>query len=285
MMPTPDTERQAIRNWQQFNERVRHFESLPRIRFNTAIRSATSDTTLVHGEDGTLFVDTSGGVVTVTLPASTNQAGRIFIVTDSGGSAGTDAITVDTTGAETIDGAASLDIDSDFGHFQLQTNGSDWFTIAGGGAGANGTIVGIEVPPTTAAWQDLVVPDTVGDGTGAFATGITGSNGITYYVNWATNSGLAAGSLAPANATWAIFILRVIDSVGTDNIRMLISPRAAEDPPTIDGFAMKPNVTGCVQNVFVPIGTTQTTAFRSLGPGGSFLSQSWQVRLRGYVLG
>lgn len=273
----------AIKNWQAMRERLRHLESLPRLRFSTAIRTISSDTTLVHGEDGTLFVDTSGGVVTVTLPASTNQGGRIFIVDDGGGSASTNAITVDTTGAETIDGAASLTIVTDFGHLQLQTDGSDWFTVAGGAGGAS-TIQGIQVPPTTAAWQDLVVPDTVGDGTGAAATGISGSNGITYYLNFAVNSGLAAGSLAPSGAIFAFGTMRIVDTVGIDNVRLLVAPRTAEDPPTIDVFAMKPNVTGAVQNLFLPIGTTQTWSFRSLGPGGSFLSQSWQFRLQGYVI-
>ena len=124
----PSIEQAARNNWQRLLERVRHLESLPRSRFSTAVRRSIVDTTLVHGEDGTLFADTSGGVITVTLPSGANQGGRIFIVKDFG-NATANTVTIDTTGAETIDGAASVTIAEDYGVFRFQTDGDNWFTI------------------------------------------------------------------------------------------------------------------------------------------------------------
>ena len=60
------------------------------------------------------------GACTVTLPAVT--------ILDTGGNAQTNAISIDTAGADTIKGDASTTIDFDYGALTLVSNGADfWF--------------------------------------------------------------------------------------------------------------------------------------------------------------
>jgi hypothetical protein len=55
--------------------------------------------------------------------------GRRWTIKDESGSAGTYAITVSTEGAETIDGAATISINSNYGSVTLYSNGSNLFII------------------------------------------------------------------------------------------------------------------------------------------------------------
>lgn len=73
--------------------------------------------------------DTSGGVLTVTLASSMVAAGAWIIVNDEGGSAGGNAITIDTEGSETIDGGSSITIGTNNGTAKVYSNGTNWFTF------------------------------------------------------------------------------------------------------------------------------------------------------------
>lgn len=87
---------------------------------------ATANTTV--SDQGIIqAVDTSGGTVTVTLASAMVEDGAEIIVKDEGGNAGTNAITVDTEGGETIDGNASITIGADYGRRRLYSDGTDWF--------------------------------------------------------------------------------------------------------------------------------------------------------------
>lgn len=79
--------------------------------------------------DGTLFADTSGGVVTVNLPTAVNLAGRIFIVTDIGNAAANN-VTIAPQVGETISGSGSVTMTSNYQSIMVQSNGSDWFIVA-----------------------------------------------------------------------------------------------------------------------------------------------------------
>ena len=74
----------------------------------------------------THLIDTSGGTATVTLPSPTTDA---YIVIKDEGNANTNNITINTPGAETIDGSASLIIDSDYGSVILVSDGTNWFIL------------------------------------------------------------------------------------------------------------------------------------------------------------
>jgi hypothetical protein len=66
---------------------------------------------------------------TATLPTSVGVKGKIYIVKDEAGLAGTQNITIATTSAQTIDGAATKVINTNFGVFRLYSNGTNWFTF------------------------------------------------------------------------------------------------------------------------------------------------------------
>jgi hypothetical protein len=73
----------------------------------------------------THLINTSGGTATVTLPAPSTD---VFIrVKDISGNANTNNITVNPNAAETIDGSASLILDSDYGSVVLVSDGTNWF--------------------------------------------------------------------------------------------------------------------------------------------------------------
>ena len=87
------------------------------------LHSISSDTSLGQGHF-LVKVDTSGGAVTVTLPSSM-PTGKVFVIKDAGSGA-TNNITIATAGSETIDGAASIAILSDYGAANLMYDGSNY---------------------------------------------------------------------------------------------------------------------------------------------------------------
>lgn len=67
---------------------------------------------------------------TVTLATADAKAGRVVVVKDESGGAGSqNAITIDTEGGETIDGAGSTSISTDHGSVRLYSDGTNWFTF------------------------------------------------------------------------------------------------------------------------------------------------------------
>lgn len=104
----------------------------------TAIDSADSPYTL-REVDEVLLVDTSGGAVTVTLPADGGpKTGRALRVIDSTRSFATNACTLDGN-TKTINGAATLVLNTTDGGTEIVWNGTTWSRDAVGAATLNGT--------------------------------------------------------------------------------------------------------------------------------------------------
>ena len=69
----------------------------------------------------------TGGGDTLTLPAIAGvTTGQTFIIKDERGGAGTDNITIDGNGAETIDGAATAVLSTNYGAVNVYYNGTEW---------------------------------------------------------------------------------------------------------------------------------------------------------------
>lgn len=95
----------------------------------TGIVSKTANYTAT-ANDGTIEVDASGGAVTITLPAVSGLGGRIYVVkkTDSSGN----AVTVDANASETMDGATTVSLASQWSACVIQANtaGTAWLKLA-----------------------------------------------------------------------------------------------------------------------------------------------------------
>jgi hypothetical protein len=81
----------------------------------------------VDFDDGIVSVDTSGGPVTLTLLTALVRRGRMYRIKDLGAGAANN-VTIATEGAETIDGAATKKINTNFGCVCIFSDGTNWFT-------------------------------------------------------------------------------------------------------------------------------------------------------------
>lgn len=69
--------------------------------------------------DTFLLVDTSGGPITINMPAASTRNGVPLTVKDDSGNASTNNITINLNGAETVDGLAPWLVNADFGAVRL----------------------------------------------------------------------------------------------------------------------------------------------------------------------
>lgn len=95
----------------------------------TAVRASTYTTAT---SDYLIAITSLGGDITaptIGLPRpSLVGSGKTFIVKDEVGGAGTTTITIQSAGEETIDGASSATITTNYGSKDFYTNGTAWFT-------------------------------------------------------------------------------------------------------------------------------------------------------------
>ncbi len=92
-------------------------------------RTATAtDYTLVD-DDAYVGVTSTASARTITLASVLVEEGRIVIINDESGAAGTNNITIDTEASENIDGSSTLVISTNNGSAQLISDGTDWFTF------------------------------------------------------------------------------------------------------------------------------------------------------------
>jgi hypothetical protein len=91
-----------------------------------AIVAKTGAYTLTD-DDYTVTCDSSGGAFTITLPAASGRTGRVYNIKKTDSSA--NAVTVDGNASETIDGATTVVITTQYDSLQIQSDGSNWHII------------------------------------------------------------------------------------------------------------------------------------------------------------
>lgn len=97
--------------------------------FSNPVSTAT-DLTVAANNDY-VGVTSTAAARTITLPAAASYGiGRVLVIKDESGAAGTNNITAQRAGSDTIDGATSKAISSNYGSLTLYCDGvSKWFTI------------------------------------------------------------------------------------------------------------------------------------------------------------
>lgn len=93
--------------------------------------SKTANYTITTTDD-IIYVDSSGGAFTLTLPnpttISTSTTTKVIRIIDTGGALNTNNVTLARFGAEKIEGlAASKLLQTNWGFFQVTTNNVDWY--------------------------------------------------------------------------------------------------------------------------------------------------------------
>lgn len=92
-----------------------------------ATAAKTADYTVTTADIGkTITVDATSAAVTVTLPTVASAADG-FVVTIKRIDASTNAVTIDGNGSETIDGATTLVLSTQYEAAQLRCNGTAWY--------------------------------------------------------------------------------------------------------------------------------------------------------------
>ncbi len=92
------------------------------------IVTVTASSYTVLGTDRTILCDCTSNAVTINLPAVAASEGRKLEIKkiDSSGN----AVTIDASGSETIDGATTKTLSSQWASRSIKTNGTAWFIIA-----------------------------------------------------------------------------------------------------------------------------------------------------------
>jgi hypothetical protein len=93
---------------------------------STAISTKTTTYT-VTSFDHTILADASGGAFTVNLPAAANLTGWEFVILkkDSSGN----SVTVDANGSETINGATTQVLSTQYQKVRIKSDGTEWFIV------------------------------------------------------------------------------------------------------------------------------------------------------------
>lgn len=95
--------------------------------FGANITSTSTDITL-NATHYTVKVDASGANRTITLPASAGVSRRIYIIKKTDSSANT--VTIDGNASETLDGATTKVINTQWAGYAIQSDGTNWIIIA-----------------------------------------------------------------------------------------------------------------------------------------------------------
>lgn len=134
-----------------------------------AITDANGDA--INPAGGWRILSNSTATKTINL-GTAPDAGVVWTITDTVGDAGSNNITINATGGQTIGGSASLTISTNNGRVSLKSNGSGWSVLSNSvdaNTGGGGTPSGFSVQTQktsayTASVSDLVLVNLVSAG-------------------------------------------------------------------------------------------------------------------------
>jgi hypothetical protein len=92
--------------------------------FGAAITTKTANYTAT-ASDHTILVDATAGAITITLPAASGATRRIYVIKKIDSSA--NAVTVDPNASETLDGATTRDLSSQYDSYTMQSDAVEWW--------------------------------------------------------------------------------------------------------------------------------------------------------------
>jgi len=78
-------------------------------------------------DDIVILVDATAGAITITLPAASGRSGQVYIIKKIDSSA--NAVTVDANASETIDGALTYSLASQYDVVRIVCDGANWHVI------------------------------------------------------------------------------------------------------------------------------------------------------------
>lgn len=81
----------------------------------------------INISDYTILADVSSGAFSITLPTAIGNTGRMFVIKKMDSSA--NALTLATTGSETIDDDLSISLKAQYSRAMVQSDGSNWVRI------------------------------------------------------------------------------------------------------------------------------------------------------------
>jgi hypothetical protein len=90
------------------------------------IKNVSSNYTITQSDD----IICADGSITITLASATDCPGKILTIENIG----TQSVSIETNGAQTIDDDASMSLDSKYGQVTLVSNGSGWYRLGTKGA-------------------------------------------------------------------------------------------------------------------------------------------------------
>ena len=134
-----------------------------------AITDANGDA--INPAGGWRILSNSTATKTINL-GTAPDAGVVWTITDTVGDAGSNNITINATGGQTIGGSASLTISTNNGRVSLKSNGSGWTVLSnsvdantgGGGTPSGFNVQAQKTSAYTASASDLVLVNLVSAG-------------------------------------------------------------------------------------------------------------------------
>jgi hypothetical protein len=90
------------------------------------VATKTAAYTLTAADD-TVLASAGGGAFTLTLPTAVGIAGRTYTVVKTDSSA--NAVTLDGNGAETINGAATYALSTQYARVTVRSDGAGWIIV------------------------------------------------------------------------------------------------------------------------------------------------------------